>query len=109
MRMSNDILKFYLSSFLLSLMVFFPAGSAAQSTNFFSDEMCRLLNCFLNDSVILLISTVAITFLGIAAFFGKVNWGLVIVIGAGVIVIAGAREIAVLFVGGSSDDCGIQC
>ncbi len=40
------------------------------------------------------IATAAIVFLGIGAFFGKVNWGLAMMISLGVILIFGAAIIA---------------
>jgi type IV secretory pathway VirB2 component (pilin) len=40
------------------------------------------------------IATVAIVFLGIGAFFGKVNWGLALVVSVGIVGIFGATFIA---------------
>ena len=96
--MSKYILVIYYRIIFPSFFIFCPVIVSANSFDF-GPEICDLLDCFLNNSVVMLIATVAITFLGISAFFGKVNWGLVIVVGAGVIVIAGAEEIAQLFTG----------
>ena len=65
-------------------------------------SVCRIYNCIVNNSLVLVIATVAIFFLGIGAFFGKVNWGLVIVITLGLVVIAGAMEIATMVLGQTS-------
>ena len=101
-----------LACFFAFMVMLMPSASFAQgATGFdFGARICALQACFLNNSVILLIATVAVIFLGIAAFFGKVNWGLVIVIGAGIIVIAGGSAIAGLFLGdGSACDDASSC
>ena len=97
-----------LACFFAFMVMLMPSASFAGFD--FGKRICALQECFLNNSVILLIATVAVIFLGIAAFFGKVNWGLVIVIGAGIIVIAGGSAIAGLFLGdGSACDDASSC
>jgi type IV secretory pathway VirB2 component (pilin) len=63
--------------------------------------MCGIYNCVVGGNLITVIATVGIFFLGIGAFFGKVNWGLVIIIALGIVVIVGAMNIAVAFTGGN--------
>lgn len=50
------------------------------------------------------IATLAVLFLGIGAFFGKVNWGLAVMVGVGIAAIFGATEI-VEVVGGDAEGC----
>ncbi len=50
------------------------------------------------------IATLGVLFLGIGAFFGKVNWGLAVTIGAGIAALFGAAAI-VGTVGGSASGC----
>ena len=46
------------------------------------------------------IATLAILFLGIGAFFGKVNWGLAVMVGVGIAAIFGATSIVDTISGG---------
>lgn len=50
------------------------------------------------------IATLGIVFLGIGAFFGKVNWGLAVMVGIGVAAIFGAASI-MSTMGGNSAGC----
>lgn len=63
---------------------------------------CAVYDCVTGNGLFAIIATMAIFFLGIGAFFGKVNWGLVIVITLGIVVIVGAAGIASTLVG---SDC----
>lgn len=47
------------------------------------------------------VATLAVVFFGIGAFFGKVNWGLAVVVGVGIAGIFGATSI-VRIIGGAS-------
>mgnify|MGYP000745958801 CR=1 FL=1 len=58
----------------------------------FADELCGLSNWFTGDTGGA-IATVAIIFLGIAAFFGKVTWGLALMFAVGIFAIFGSAEI----------------
>jgi type IV secretory pathway VirB2 component (pilin) len=82
-------------SFVLPTNAFALAG--------FSADVCEVYDCILNNDIILVIATVAIIFLGIGAFFGKVNWGLIVIVVLGIVVIFGAGEIAVSIAGPGAD------
>lgn len=73
-------------------------------------KLCELYDCIFSNGLVLAIATIAILFLGIGAFFGKTNWGLVFVTGVGMVTIAGAAQIALLLLGddavGDADNCG---
>jgi type IV secretory pathway VirB2 component (pilin) len=67
-----------------------------------ASKICAVYNCYLSSDLVLVIATLGIFFLGIGAFFGKVNWGLVIIVVIGIIVIAGAMQLASAISGGGS-------
>lgn len=46
------------------------------------------------------IATIAVVFLGIGAFFGKVTWGLAVAVGIGIFAIFGAASVVARFSGG---------
>ena len=68
---------------------------------------CLIYECITGNGLFAIIATMAIFFLGIGAFFGKVNWGLVIVITLGIVVVVGAMGIANTLVGGTAS-CSSQ-
>ena len=51
-----------------------------------------------------ILATLGVLFLGIGAFFGKVNWGLAVMVGVGIAGIFGANQI-VTVLGGTSECC----
>ncbi len=69
------------------------------------ETVCKIYTCIVDSNMLLAIATISILFLGIGAFFGKVNWGLVIIIVLGIVVITGAMQIASSFVSGNGT-CG---
>jgi type IV secretory pathway VirB2 component (pilin) len=91
-----------LYSVLALVLVLFNASAASASP--FEDAVCTILTCFLGNGIVLVIATGAVLFLGIGAFFGKVSWGVVILTVVAIIAVAGAEEIAGLFIGGQ-DGC----
>lgn len=68
-----------------------PEVSLAEQSPF-ADELCTISNWFTGDTGGA-IATVAIIFLGIAAFFGKVTWGLALMFAVGIFAIFGSAEI----------------
>lgn len=84
--------KFWFSSvFAAAVMVLFPELASAQEAPF-ADELCSIAEWFTGDTG-RAVATIAIIFLGIAAFFGKVTWGLALMFAVGVFAIFGAGEI----------------
>lgn len=61
------------------------------------ETVCTIYTCIVDNNMLLAIASISILFLGIGAFFGKVNWGLVIIITLGIVVITGAMQIASSF------------
>lgn len=92
----------FLGFFAVSLS---PELAMASAGTTFIESLCRAYNCFFGNDVVIFIGTIAIIFLGIGAFFGKLNWGLVIVVVIGIIVIASASQFAALIAGGSAPAC----
>ena len=84
---------------IAALTFIVPQSSFALST--VGDTVCGVYNCIVDSNLLTVIATVGIFFLGIGAFFGKVNWGLVIIIALGIVVIVGAMGIATTLAGSS--------
>jgi type IV secretory pathway VirB2 component (pilin) len=81
-------------------------AAAAPAVNApFAEELCAIANWFTGDTGSA-IATVAIIFLGIAAFFGKVTWGLALMFAVGVFAIFGAGEIVSAISDGQSCSTG---
>lgn len=99
-------------AFALSILVMaapeFAMAEGEGFNNSFEDGLCKLINCFLGGGVIGVLGTLAITFLGISAFFGKVNWGLAVTVAIGLIIIVGAPDIAELFGGDACVEADCQ-
>ena len=92
--------------FVLALGVLsFVLPTSAFALADFSSQVCEVYDCILNNDIILVIATVAIIFLGIGAFFGKVNWGLIVIVVLGIVVIFGAGEIAASLAGEAALGC----
>ncbi|PIR32842.1 MAG: hypothetical protein COV36_03430 [Alphaproteobacteria bacterium CG11_big_fil_rev_8_21_14_0_20_44_7] len=51
------------------------------------------------------VASLAVIFLGIAAFFGKVTWGLAIMFAAGIFAIFGSSDIVYAITGGKGHGC----
>ena len=102
------------AAFFAVLVVLMPElADASTGANNFNVKICKIIVCFLSNSTILMLATIAIIFLGIGAFFGKVNWGLAVTVAIGIILIAGAGQIALIFFDGTPQDCntlpGVTC
>lgn len=82
------------------------ANAAGGDLDFsFSQRLCDIYNCFFGNNVVIFIGTVAIIFLGIGAFFGKLNWGLCIVVIIGIIIIGGAGKLAAFIANNDGEGC----
>jgi type IV secretory pathway VirB2 component (pilin) len=89
-----------------ALTLVLPNMAFAQSATGLGDVgriACSVYACVTGNGLFAIIATMAIFFLGIGAFFGKVNWGLVIVITLGIVVIVGAAGIASTLTGSDCD------
>ena len=65
---------------------------AAASDDPLSEPLCQI-SAWFSGGTGKAIATVAIIFLGIAAFFGKVTWGLALMFAVGIFAIFGATDI----------------
>lgn len=101
--------KNFVWAFVLSLAVTLMPEMAFAGYSAFEEGLCKVLECFFSDTVVGMIATVAIIFLGIGAFFGKVNWGLVIITVVGIVILVGAGEIAFIFAGANCDALSVTC
>lgn len=69
------------------------AAFAASGLDIFSDKLCEIV-AIATGQAGKAIATLGIVFLGIGAFFGKLNWGLAVLVAVGIIAIFGAAELA---------------
>ena len=102
----TTISRFSLVFALAVLVTIVPEIAAAGGTGLektVGSGLCRIVGA-LRGGVGRGIATLAVLFLGIGAFFGKVNWGLAVMTGIGIAAIFGAVAI-VSTVGGTSSGC----
>lgn len=76
-------------------------GSAAQDFGGVGAKLCEIVRA-ITGNLGKAIATIAVVFLGIGAFFGKVTWGLAVAVGIGIFAIFGAAQVVSRFGGG---DC----
>lgn len=89
---------------LATLVALMPQfANAAGTGGELGERLCKAYYCYVNSDLLIIIATMAILFLGIGAFFGKVNWGLVIIVVLGIVVTTGAMAIAVKVAGDGKD------
>jgi len=87
-------------AFLAVVFGMMPDMAFAAGTSF-----CSVLStvlAILTGAPARLIATFAICFLGIAAFFGKLNWSTAMLVGVGISLIFGAGALINTFVGGTT-------
>lgn len=88
---SVSMTRYALVFALLALVVLTPDMASALTG--LQNGVCTIVNV-LTGKIGRAVATVGIIFLGIGAFFGKVNWGLAIIVAVGVMGIFGAAIIA---------------
>jgi len=66
--------------------------------------LCTVVSWF-NGPIGSSIASLAVIFLGIAAFFGKANWGTALTLAAGIIAIFSSGEIVSAITGGAGGQC----
>ena len=76
----------------LSLSAGFSFGGT-DSSGGIADSLCTIVGWFIYGGVGAAIASMAVIFMGIAAFFGKVTWGMALVTAASIFAIFGAQEI----------------
>jgi len=85
-------------------VVFAMTPNMAFATNTFCTVLSTVLS-ILTGAPARLIATFAICFLGIAAFFGKLNWSTAMLVGVGISLIFGAGALINVFVPGVATTC----
>jgi type IV secretory pathway VirB2 component (pilin) len=65
-------------------------------------SLCKIVYWFTEDGIGKAIASLAVIFLGIQAFFGKVQWGTALMFVAGIFAIFGSQEIVDAVTGGMS-------
>jgi len=90
--------KFFM--FALAILVATAPEFASAFTGVDS-SMCTIANA-LSGTTARALGTLAIIFLGIGAFFGKVNWGLAVMVVVGIGAMFGATALVGSFTGGTA-------
>lgn len=80
-----------------------PELALATNTDFggVGGKLCEIVQA-ITGNIGRAIATIAIVFLGIGAFFGKVTWGLAVAVGIGIFAIFGSATIVGKFAGGGA-------
>ena len=78
----------------------FADGGSSSTSGPFDNTLCTIKDWFSGPTG-RAIATIAVIFLGIAAFFGKVTWGLALMFAVGIFAIFGASEIVNAISGGN--------
>lgn len=77
---------------LLSMIAVALPEMAFAQLDIFSEKLCEVV-AIATGQAGKAIATLGIVFLGIGAFFGKLNWGLAVLVAVGIIAIFGAAEL----------------
>ena len=85
-----------------------PDASHADVSDVFSNTLCGVVSWFTGRTG-KAVATMAVIFLGIAAFFGKVTWGLALMFAVGIFAIFGAASIVNAVSSGEADSSGTSC
>ncbi len=80
-------------------------GNGSGSAGGISDSLCTIVDWFQSGGVGAAIASLAVIFLGIAAFFGKVTWGMALMFATGIFAIFGSGEIVSAITNGASMGC----
>lgn len=104
--MKNTQLKSWILSFAAAgVITLVPEmAGAASGDDPVSQPLCKVAEWFSGDTG-KAIATIAIIFLGIAAFFGKVTWGLALMFAVGVFAIFGSADIIAAVTDGEGGGC----
>ena len=83
-------------------------GSGMQSAGGIGDALCTIVGWFTDGGVGSAVASLAVIFLGIGAFFGKVTWGMALMFACGIFAIFGSASIVNAITGdvGFGQACG---
>lgn len=91
--MKKENIKTYSATLMAAFAVtMMPEIASAAEEAPFADELCKIANWFTGDTGGA-IASIALIFLALAAFFGKVTWGLALMFAVGIFVLFGSAEI----------------
>lgn len=79
---------------------------AAAATDPLGDAMCKIF-ALVTGSIAKTVGVIGIAALGIGLFLGKLNWGVAVAVGIGVILIFGAPQVIGWLTGG--DAANVKC
>ena len=99
--------KFFLAAMMVSFgLTMAPVGAHAANDDFgnVGQKLCEIVAA-ITGKVGRAIATIAVVFLGIGAFFGKVTWGLAVAVSIGIFAIFGAATIIRQFGASNSGAC----
>ncbi|MCB2081095.1 MAG: TrbC/VirB2 family protein [Rickettsiales bacterium] len=82
--MNRNIINIFYTFALFALFYFTYTEHAMATSSPFAAGICQLVALF-QGTTMRAIATIAVIFLGISAFFGKVNWGLAIMVAVGIV------------------------
>lgn len=85
--------------------VSFSFGTGGGGTGGIGEALCTIVDWFTAGSVGSAVASLAVIFLGIGAFFGKVTWGMAVMFAAGIFAIFGSAEIVEAITGGAGAGC----
>jgi type IV secretory pathway VirB2 component (pilin) len=105
----KNYMRYFSVMALATLAALMPQFAHASSPDGLGAKLCYVYACYVNSDLMIIIATMAILFLGIGAFFGKVNWGLVIIVVLGIVVTTGAMAIATKVIGSSGGTVAPEC
>ena len=83
------------------LFIALPSFAASEAENNITAGLCRLVN-LMKGNVAKVIATMAIFFVAISMFFGKINWGTALVTALAIVILFSAPAI-VNFISGAAD------
>ncbi len=98
--------KVSIFSFLALIFIALPGESIAGGATSLTSILCNILQG-LTGTPAKIIATFAICFLGIAAFFGKLNWGTAMLVGLGIALIFGATFIIGIVAPNVNGNCNV--
>jgi type IV secretory pathway VirB2 component (pilin) len=102
LKINKKLIYSIMASFLMTVLIISPEAAFANAlSTTISNGLCVVVEA-LTGEVGQAIATLAVLFLGIGAFFGKVNWGLALMFASGIVAIFGAASIAGAFGSGGS-------
>ena len=103
-KLDKDMCWQFCIAFCLSALVLMLPEASFANNDPITNTVCKIVNQ-LTGLVGRGIATVAVVFVGIGLFLGKMSWGLAIAVGIGIGAIFGAAQIVSLLDEGNTGSC----